>query len=237
LTGHTFGVADTETDDFADNQVPFDGLMGLAQSTLSEQQTPTPPESLASAGLISDAITSFKISRAADNLNDGEITFGGLDPTKFDAATLTTFDNVNQQGFWEGAMDSITVDGTDTGLSGRTAILDTGTTLIVAPPNDAAAVHQLIQGSASDGQGGFTVPCTTNASVALSFSGTSFAIDPRDIAFQPVDANNPNGDCVSGISSGEIGAATEWLVGDVFLKNAYFSVDVGKNAISLAKLA
>ena len=29
---------------------------------------------------------------------------------------------------------------------------------------------------------------------------------------------------------------SEWLVGDVFLKNAYFSVDVGKNAISLAKL-
>ncbi|KAJ3828234.1 acid protease [Lentinula raphanica] len=236
LTGHQFGVADQESDDFADNSVPFDGLMGLAQSTLSEQGVPTPPESLASAGLISDAITSFKISREADNLNDGEITFGGLDATKFDSSTLTTFDNVNQDGFWEGAMDSVTVDGTDTGLTGRTAILDTGTTLIVAPPNDATAVHQLIQGSASDGQGGFTVPCTTNASVALSFGGTSFAIDPRDIAFQPVDANDPTGDCISGISSGEIGAATEWLVGDVFLKNAYFSVDVGNNAISLAKL-
>ncbi|KAJ3853969.1 acid protease [Lentinula lateritia] len=236
LTGHQFGVADSESDDFADNSVPFDGLMGLAQSSLSEQGVPTPPESLASAGLISDAITSFKISREADDLNDGEITFGGLDATKFDSSTLTTFDNVNADGFWEGAMDSVTVDGTDTQLTGRTAILDTGTTLIVAPPADATAVHQLIQGSASDGQGGFTVPCTTNASVALSFGNTAFAIDPRDIAFQPVDANDPTGDCISGISSGEIGAATEWLVGDVFLKNAYFSVDVGKNAISLAKL-
>ncbi|KAJ3744093.1 acid protease [Lentinula detonsa] len=236
LTGHQFGVADQESDDFADNSVPFDGLMGLAQSSLSEQGVPTPPESLASAGLISDAITSFKISREADDLNDGEITFGGLDATKFDASTLTTFDNVNTDGFWEGAMDSVTVDGTDTQLTGRTAILDTGTTLIVAPPDDATAVHQLIQGSASDGQGGFTVPCTTNASVALSFGNTAFAIDPRDIAFQPVDPNDPTGDCISGISSGEIGAATEWLVGDVFLKNAYFSVDVGNNAISLAKL-
>jgi hypothetical protein len=237
LNAHSFGVADQETDDFADNAVPFDGLMGLAQSTLSEQGVATAPESLASAGLISDAITSFKISREADDLNDGEITFGGLDPTKFDSNTLTTFDNVNTQGFWEGNMDSVTVDGTDSGLQGRTAILDTGTTLIVAPPDDATAVHQLIQGAQSDGQGGFTVPCQTNASVALSFGGTSFAIDPRDIAVQPVDANDPTGDCVSGISSGEVGAATEWLVGDVFLKNAYFSVDVGKNAISLAKLA
>lgn len=32
LTGHTFGVATAETVDFSDNSVPFDGLMGLAQS-------------------------------------------------------------------------------------------------------------------------------------------------------------------------------------------------------------
>jgi len=113
---------------------PFDGLMGLAQSALSQQGVPTPVEALASAGLIPKAITSYKISRLADQLNDGEITFGGLDSTKFDANTLTTFDNVNTQGFWEGNMDSVTVNGSDLGLQGRTAILDTGTTLIVAPP-------------------------------------------------------------------------------------------------------
>ena len=32
LAKHTFGVADEETVDFADDSVPFDGLMGLAQS-------------------------------------------------------------------------------------------------------------------------------------------------------------------------------------------------------------
>jgi hypothetical protein len=192
-------------------------LMGLAQSTLSEQQTPTPVESLASQGSISDAITSFKISRLADQLNDGEVTFGGLDPAKFVANTLTTFPNVNTEGFWEGAMVP-TVNGQSVGLDqGRTAILDTGTTLIVAPPDDATAVHQAIQGAQPDGQGGFTVPCTMNDSVALSFNGQTFAIDPRDIAFLPVDDNDPTGTCISGISSGQIGGATEWLVGDVFL--------------------
>ncbi|EPQ52745.1 acid protease [Gloeophyllum trabeum ATCC 11539] len=237
LNAHTFGVATQETQDFSSDQVPFDGLMGLAQSTLSEQKTLTPVESLAKAGLINDAITSYKISRLADQKNDGEITFGGIDETKIDASTLTTFDNVNTQGFWEGAMDSITADGKDLGLTGRTAILDTGTTLIIAPPQDATAVHQAIPGAKSDGQGGFTIPCTTTTSLALSFGGTSFAIDPRDLAFQPLDPNDLTGDCVSGISSGQIGAATEWLVGDVFLKNAYFSTDVTKNQISLAKLA
>lgn len=133
-------------------------------------------------------------------------------------------------------MDAVTVDGQDAGLQGRTAILDTGTTLIVAPPDDVAAVHSLIEGAQDVGQGTFTIPCTTNASVALTFGNTSFAIDPRDIAFQPVDPNDPTGDCISGISAGQIGGATEWLVGDVFLKNAYFSTDVTKNTVSLAKL-
>jgi len=134
-------------------------------------------------------------------------------------------------------MDDVTVDGQSVGLDGRTAILDTGTTLIVAPQADAEAVHNLITGSTSDGQGGFTVPCTFNQSVALTFGGSAFAIDPRDIAAQPVNANDPTGDCVSGISGGSFGTSdTEWLVGDVFLKNAYYSTDVGKNQISLAKL-
>ena len=35
--------------------------------------------------------------------------------------------NVSPDGFWELPIDSITVDGTDIGLDGRTAILDTGT--------------------------------------------------------------------------------------------------------------
>ncbi|KAG6850695.1 hypothetical protein H0H93_009853 [Arthromyces matolae] len=236
LTTHTFGVANVESVDFSDDSTPFDGLMGLAQSSLSEQQTLTPIEALAKQGLVTEAITSYKIPRLADNKNDGEITFGGLDTTKFDSTTLVTLDNVNTQGFWEGNLDAVTVDGTDSGLQGRTAILDTGTTLIVAPPNDAAAVHALIQGAQDVGQGTFTLPCTSNTSVALSFGGTSFTIDSRDLAFQPVDPNDPTGDCISGISAGQIGGATEWLVGDVFLKNAYFSTDVGKNTVSLAKL-
>jgi len=236
LNTHTFGVATTESVDFSDDSTPFDGLMGLAQSSLSEQKTLTPIEALAKNGLVNSAIIGYKISRLLDNKNDGEITFGGVDQTKFDPATTVNLANVNQQGFWEAAMDAVTVDGTDVGLQGRTAILDTGTTLIVAPDADAQAVHAAITGAKSDGQGGFTVPCDTQSSVALTFGGQAFAIDPRDLAFQPVDANNPNGDCVSGISSGNIGGATEWLVGDVFLKNAYFSTDVGGNQLTLSKL-
>ncbi len=135
----------------------------------------------------------------------------GLDDTKFQTNTLVTVDNLSKQGFWVAALDGASVDGTDLKIEGQAAILDTGTTLLIAPAADAETIHNNIDGAASDGQGGFLVPCTTNASVALTFGGTAFAIDPRDLAFAPLDINDPTGMCVSGISSGNVGQG-EWLV-------------------------
>jgi len=189
-------------------------ITDIFSQTLSNQGVPTPVEALASNGLISSAITSFKISRLADQLNDGEVTFGGLDTSKFNASTLVTFPNVNKLGFWEGAMDAITVNGKDSGMTGRTAILDTGTTLIIAPPADTMAVISMVGGQCDIQQ--CTVPCTMNASLALSFGNASFSIDPRDLAVLPVDPNNPTGDCSAGIQPGTIGTNTEWLVCDSF---------------------
>ncbi|KAF7327456.1 Acid protease [Mycena kentingensis (nom. inval.)] len=236
LKQHTFGVAIQETEDFADDNVPFDGLMGLAQSTLSQQQTLTPVEALAKQGLISEAITSYKISRTADNKNDGEITFGGLDQTKFDPATLVTVDNVSQQGFWEADLDGASVNGQDAGLQGRTAILDTGTTLMLVPQDDAVAIHTLITGTQDAGNGQFVLPCDFTDKVALTFGGTAFEIDPRDIAVQEVSKDGDTAICLSGITGSDSFGANQWLVGDVFLKNAYFSTSVDKNTVSLATL-
>lgn len=145
LNDHTFGVATTESDDFSSDDIPFDGLMGLAQSTLSEQGVLTPIESLASQGTLSEAITSFKLGRVADGTNDGEITFGALDTTKFNPNTLVTFDNVNQDGFWEGALDDITVNGQSLGLQGRTAILDTGTVSVILELNEYIRESLILQ--------------------------------------------------------------------------------------------
>jgi len=238
LPAHTFGATTIESPQFSSNKIPFDGLMGLAQSTLAQQQTLTPVEALAKAGLISDAIVSYKLGRVRDNKNNGEITFGALDSTKFDPNTLVTVANVNQQGFWEANLDDAALGGQSLGLQGRSAILDTGTTLMVIPTADAIAIHQNITGATFDGSSTFTVPCNTQTAISLTFGGHAFNIDPRDLAFVPVDGSNnfTTGDCISGISAGDIGSANQWLVGDTFLKNVYYSTDVGQNAISLANL-
>jgi len=231
LNGLTFGVANIESNDFTG--ADFDGLMGLAQSGLSNQKIATPIEALALAGHINEAIVSYKISRTKDNLNDGEITFGGLDEAKFDPSTLTTVENVSPIGFWSAQMDGVSVNKDDLNISNRTAILDTGTSLIFVPEEDAKAIHQNIQGATFKQEGFITVPCNMTDSVALTFGGQTFSIDPRDMA--PGGAAGTD-QCVSGIQIRDDNNKNEWLVGDVFLKNAYFSTNVNRNSISLAKL-
>jgi len=237
LSNHTFGVAVLESVDFSSNSTPFDGLMGLARSSLSSQQTLTPIESLAKNGSVPAAIVSYKLSRVEDKINDGEITFGGLDTNRFDSKTLISLSNISPTGFWEANLDSVSVNGVDLiEIINRTTILDTGTTLMVLPSSDAAHIHSHIPGAQPDGQGGFTVPCNTSASVALTYGGQLFTIDPRDLARQAVRVGG--NECMSGIASsgGSESSDATWLVGDTFLKNAYFSTDATKNTLSLAKL-
>ncbi|KII89765.1 hypothetical protein PLICRDRAFT_138047 [Plicaturopsis crispa FD-325 SS-3] len=236
LKAHTFGTARNESSQFTPDQIPFDGLMGLAQSKLSKQQTYTVVEALQKSGQIQEAITSFRLSRLSDGKKNGEITFGALDDSAYDASSLVTVKNVNNDGFWEAAVGGVKVDDKDFGWSNKTAILDTGTSLLMAPNADAEALHQAIPGAKFIGDQ-WMLPCTTNATLSLAFGGKQFAIDPRDLAFLPSDPKNLTGMCVSGISVGNSGGDNQWLVGDVFLKNVYFSTNVGKNEISLAKLS
>jgi hypothetical protein len=211
LPNHIFGAADVESPEFSGNDTTFDGLVGTAQSGLSNQGVPTPVEALADANLIPEAITSYKLGRVADGDNDGEVTFGALNPEKFVADSLITVPNVNPNGFWE-APFTASVAGQNLGLQGRTAILDTGTTLIIAPVQDAEAIHAAIPGSLTDGQGQFAIPCTTSTVISLEFGGQQFEIDPRDLTFVPLDPTDPKGLCLSGISGGQIGGPTQWLV-------------------------
>lgn len=99
---------------------------------------------------------------------------------------------------------------------------------MLLPQSDAVLIHQNIPGAQSDGQGGFLVPCTTNASVALTYGGQPFTIDPRDIARQAVNASDSEGLCVSGISTDPevvTGPGSLWLVSDV-----PFSCPLGDNS-------
>lgn len=235
LTQHPFGTADSVTDDFSSNDKAFDGIAGLSRSELSEQKNPTIIEALAKTKLVPSANMGYKLSRLDDKKNDGVITFGGFDESKFDKNEQVKLNNLDD-GFWVANMDGASVDKKDVKCDDRPAILDTGTSLMLIPNEDAASIHKNIPGSAVLQQGVFSVPCDTKAVVSLKFGGKFFDIDPRDIALQDEPVDNEKKNCLSGIMGQETGKGGAWLVGDVFLKNVYLGTNVDKNEITLAKL-
>lgn len=112
LRNHTFGVTLQESIEFSSDDTQFDGLMGLAQSRLSNQGVLTPVEALRASGAISSATVSYTLGRVDDDTNIGAITFGGVDTSAFEGP-LVDFPNectfvvllvsltlAAQDGFW-----------------------------------------------------------------------------------------------------------------------------------------
>ena len=133
------------------------------------------------------------------------------------------------------SLDSVSID-SDQVSGGSTAVLDTGTSLIVAPKSAADKIHDAIPGAKSDGQGGYTIPCTTSKTLSFTFSGNTYSMDARDLLFAPKDPNNLKGTCISAVSTGSTMDGADWLLGAAFLKNVYFATNSDANSIGLGKL-
>jgi len=131
-------------------------------------------------------------------------------------------------------MDSVGVDG-KTVHGPLSAIIDTGTTLIIGTQSDVRKVYNNIPGAkdatSTVGPGFFTIPCSTTTIVSLSFGGTMFPISPNLFNLGQVNGAG----CVGALVGNSI-AANGWIIGDVFLQNVYTIFDVGNLQVGFASL-
>jgi cathepsin D len=146
-----------------------------------------------------------------------------VDSSKFNGKLAYT--KVINDASWELAADDAGVDGKGVGFTGKSAIIDTGTSYILMPPSDAAALHALIAGSSQNGET-FTVPCSSASNVYFTFSGVQYTVSPKDY----VGARSGSG-CQSKIIGHQAFGVNEWILGDVFLKNVYTVLDFDNNRI------
>ncbi|EXJ77698.1 hypothetical protein A1O3_09927 [Capronia epimyces CBS 606.96] len=216
-----FGLASNASDDF--NNYPMDGILGLGRPSSDQLGTPTVMQVLDQQGDLSDNVVGIHLQRNADGAKDGQITFGGVDSSKFNGKIGYT-KTANQQN-WEIAADDAGVDGKGAGFSGKSAIIDTGTSYVLMPPSDAATLHALISGSSHNGEV-YIVPCSSTASVYFTFSGVKYAISPKDY----VGKESGSG-CQSNIVGHQAFGPDQWILGDVFLKNVYAVFDFDNNRI------
>lgn len=117
------------------------------------------------------------------------------------------------------------------------AIIDTGTTLIILPKELSTAIHQEIPGAEYDAMYGWRIPCqlAKNTSltdqISIQIAGKEFPLHYQDLVRAKV-SNSRKKMCYSGIAQ----ANTPLIIlGDTFLSKYYSVYDFGKARIGLAK--
>lgn len=224
----SFGLANVTSDDFT--HFPFDGILGLA---MSQGETDNFVSVVKTDGLLKSNVYGVYLTRATESPNDGEITFGGTDPAKYNGDITYTSVSSQASGDWAIPMDGIGYNGTSAGITGRIAYIDTGTSYVFGPPDDVATLHKLIPGANSSDGVTYTVPCgpgTTFAPVMVTFSGVAYAISPVDYLSTP----SSSGTCTSNIYGQQI-VQGAWLLGDTYLKNVYAVFDVDQTQIGTSR--
>lgn len=223
----TFGLANNASSNFVN--YPMDGILGLGRSN-STTGTSTVMQTIANDNILQSNIVGVSLQRESDGTTDGELTFGGVDTTKF-AGNISYTGTSAGTDKWQVPVDDAVVAGTPLNFTGKSAIIDTGSTYIFLPPADASALHALIPGSAAVGED-FEIPCSTNTTVQFTFSGVSYSVSPKD--YVGTATNSSGTTCASNIVGVETSGSDVWLLGDVFLKNVYTVFDFDQDRIGFA---
>eukprot|EP00887_Chlorella_sp_A99_P000693 scaffold5.g693.t1 len=128
----------------------FDGILGLGFPEIAVGKVTPPFQNMIAQGLLPEPVFSFWLNRKAEAEEGGELVLGGVDPDHF--VGEHTWMPVTRRGFWQFKADAITVGGGPAGAGravgacrgGCQAIADTGTSLMVGPPDEIDAINKAI---------------------------------------------------------------------------------------------
>ncbi|KAK9831258.1 hypothetical protein WJX74_009666 [Apatococcus lobatus] len=121
----------------------FDGILGLGFPNIAIAGAVPPVYNAIQQKLLQDSVFSFWLNRDVAGNCGGELVLGGVDNTHFKGEH--TWAPITKEGYWQFALDGLTVPGAE-GIcdGGCQAIADTGTSLMVGPVEQVAAINRAI---------------------------------------------------------------------------------------------
>ncbi|KAJ3541124.1 hypothetical protein NM688_g6129 [Phlebia brevispora] len=246
ITGQSIGVASRSSGFDGVDGILGIGPLDLTQGTLSpatESTIPTVTENAFTQGFIPSEVVavSFEPTTSEESQN-GELTFGGTDSSKFTGSiTYTSLTTTEPASFYWGINESIEY-GTTSILSTTAGIVDTGTTLLYIA-SDAFSKYEKATGATLDDETGLLKISSANfaklQNLVFTIGGETFTLTPN-AQIWPRSLNTAIGGSASsiylivnniGTPSGE---GFDFIDGQVFLERFYAVFDTSNNRFGLA---
>ncbi|KAH8920997.1 acid protease [Atractiella rhizophila] len=227
----TFSAVTSESTSFGGDVT--DGIMGLAYSNIGEMYRPTLIETLKDQGRIQRSQFSFRLAQDETS----ELFIGGANSALYKGDV--EFHPVQDRAFYN--LSSLAhLNGNP--LAYINAIIDTGTSIIVAPPSDATTFWDQVTGSAQYGNSGYyTFPCATNPTqsdleLKLNLPFVEWVVDTKYFNLGRVSMGSSR--CVGALVGLDVGLGdASWILGDAFMQNTYTVFDQDYNLVGFADLA
>ncbi|GAA5940272.1 uncharacterized protein JCM15063_002585 [Sporobolomyces koalae] len=157
-----------------------------------------------------------------------ELFLGGPNPDQFSGRI--EWHPVRKQAYYNITGD-VFLSNNNAFESSRNTIIDSGTTLIIAPPEDADRFWSQVPGASrwDRAEGYYTFPCSQIPKLSFSFdNGRKWAVRPVDMNLGRVSSHSPY--CVGAVAGVDIGLGdSTWVLGCSFLKNVYTVFDPTDN--------
>ena len=217
---------------------PYDGLFGMAFPELAKANTIPPLYRMKQDGIIDKLIFSFWLRGMdeEDGLeNGGEIEIGSYDTSRILPGFELSWIDITKRPYWELVLKEAYVDGQER-YTGK-VVIDTGTSMIVAPRKIARDLNQALGGVYNEESGYYMVDCNSvdhmpNFMFKLGDKGLEFKLGPKEYIIRYMD------ECYSTISGFDIQAngGPVWILGDAFLRHYYAVFDAENERIGLAPI-
>jgi C1A family cysteine protease len=201
----------------------FDGILGLGWNSISVDGVPTVFGNLVSGGSLAAPEFAFYLG----NQQPGTLVLGGTDASHYTG----DFSYVPLAGedYWRVALDGIKIKGASQ-TTCKTAIVDSGTSLLAGPKDDVAKIAKLMNAKSLMGKE-WTVDCSAD------LPDITFTLGGKDYTFAKKDYTIQSGStCLFAMMGIDVPAPRGplWILGDVFMRKYYTVFDWGNKRLGFA---
>ncbi|XP_030388498.1 lysosomal aspartic protease [Scaptodrosophila lebanonensis] len=212
----------------------FDGIFGLAYHSISMGNVKPPFYAMMEQHLLARPVFSVYLNRNSRERDGGALIFGGSDPRHYRGNF--TYVMVSHRSYWQVKMESAHINTLHLCQHGCEVIIDTGTSFLALPYEQAILINESIGGTPSE-YGQYLIPCDSVSKLpVMSFrlGGRVFQLEGKDYIF--TDMFRDKTVCASAFIAVDLPSPSGplWILGDVFLGKYYTEFDMGNHRIGFA---